>query len=198
MPIILEGTLARMLANGGGTNAKGLYLTGLIDRMALWRHLADELSEVLKVLLITGKWLVRRGSSSGYGKAQNLALRLRAAYDQVLADVHLLLLPTLLSTAAVPPGRPRRGRSSSPRPWRPSSTRALFNLTGHPALSSLRRRRRLAGRHDAGRLSIRGEDHLSGSSGARTLARGADPRRTRRSGDVSREVLDSGAKRQAL
>jgi amidase len=104
MPIILEGTLARMLANGGGTNAKGLYLTGLIDRMALWRHLADELSEVLKVLLITGKWLVRRGSSIGYGKAQNLARRLRAAYDQVLADVHLLLFPTLLSTAAMPPG----------------------------------------------------------------------------------------------
>jgi hypothetical protein len=45
------------------------------------------------------------------------------------------------------------------------------------------------------------DKHLAGlanGSGARTLARGADPRRTRRSGEVSREVLDSGAKRQVL
>src|SRR5580700_10489985 len=100
MPIILEGALANMLANGGGTNAKGLYLGSLIDRMSLWRHRADELSEVLKVLLVTGEWLVRRGSSGGYGKAQNLGRRLRAAYDRALADVDLLLLPTLPSTAA--------------------------------------------------------------------------------------------------
>ena len=136
MPIILEGTLASMLANGGGTNAKGLYLTSLIDRMALWRHRADELSEVLKVLLVTGEWLVRRGSSSGYGKAQNLGRRLRAAYDQALADVDLLLLPTLPSTAAELPGPTASREEQFAKAVETIVNAAPFNLTGHPALSS--------------------------------------------------------------
>jgi amidase len=135
MPIILEGTLANMLANGGGTNAKGLYLGSLIDRMSLWRHRADELSEVLKVLLVTGEWLVRRGSSSGYGKAQNLGRRLRAAYDRALADVDLLLLPTLPSTAAALPAPTASREEQFAKAVETIVNAAPFNLTGHPALS---------------------------------------------------------------
>jgi amidase len=135
MPVILEGTLASMLANGGGVNAKGLYLSSLIDRMALWRHRADELSEVLKVLLVTGEWLARRGSTSGYGKAQNLGRRLRAAYDEALSKVDLLLLPTMPS----PPGElPAPGASRETQFAKAVETivnTAPFNLTGHPALS---------------------------------------------------------------
>jgi len=146
----------------------------------------------------TGEWLVRRRSSSGYGKAQNLWRRLRAAYDQALADVDLLLLPTCRARRRSCRGRPRRGRSSSPRRWRPSSTRRPSISPGilrcrAPAAPSMACRS-----HDAGRPSFRGEDHLSGSSGARTLGRRADPQPTRRNGDVGGEPLDSDAKRQAL
>jgi amidase len=135
MPIILEGTLASMLGNGGGTNAKGLYLTGLIDRMELWRHRADELSEVLKVLLVTGKWLVRCGSTRGYGKAQNLGRRLGAAYDRALGEVDLLLLPTMPRPAAELPlaGAPREEQFA--KAVETIVNTAPFNLTGHPALS---------------------------------------------------------------
>ena len=136
MPIILEGTLANMLANGGGTNAGGLYLPSLIDRMALWRHRADELSEVLKVLLVTGEWLVRRGNSSGYGKAQNLGRRLRASYDRAFAEVDLLLLPTMPRIAAELPAPGASREEQFAKAVETIVNAAPFNLTGHPALSS--------------------------------------------------------------
>ena len=135
MPIILEGTLASMLANGGGVNAKGLYLASLIDRMSLWRYRADELSEVLKVLLVTGEWLVRRGGASGYGKAQNLGRRLRAAYDRALSDVDLLLLPTMPRTAAELPSPGASREEQFEKAVETIVNVAPFNLTGHPALS---------------------------------------------------------------
>jgi amidase len=135
MPVILEGTHASMLGNGYGTNAKGLYLGSLADRMALWRHRADELSEVLKVLLVTGEWLVRCRSGRGYGKAQNIGRRLTATYDRALGAVDLLLMPTMPRTPGELPA-PRASREEQfAKAVEPIANAAPFNLTGHPALS---------------------------------------------------------------
>jgi len=82
------------------------------------------------VLLITGEWLVRRRSSSGYGKAQNLGRRLRAAYDQALADVDLLLLPTLPITAAELPGSTASREEQFAKAVETIVNAAPFNLTG--------------------------------------------------------------------
>jgi amidase len=103
--------------------------------MGQWHRRADELSEVLKVLLVTGAWAVRQNSTRGYGKAQNLGRRLRAAYDRALAEVDLLLLPTMPRTAsALPAVDASREEKFAMAVARVVNT-APFNLTGHPALS---------------------------------------------------------------
>jgi amidase len=93
------------------------------------------LSEVMKVLLVTGEWLVRRGGASGYGKAQNLGRRLRAAYDRALSDVDLLLLPTMPRTAAELPAPGASREEQFEKAVETIVNVAPFNLTGHPALS---------------------------------------------------------------
>ncbi len=135
MPVILESTLANMLGDGGGTNAGGLYLPSLIEHMGRWHRRADELSEVLKVLLVTGAWAVRQTSTRGYGKAQNLGRRLRAAYDRALAEVDLLLLPTMPRTASVLPAMDASREEQFAKAVSRVVNTAPFNLTGHPALS---------------------------------------------------------------
>ena len=135
MPVILEGTLANMRGDGGGTNAGGLYLPSLIERMGEWHRRADELSEVLKVLLVTGAWAVRQNSTRDYGKAQNLGRRLRAAYDRALAEVDLLLLPTMPRTADVLPAADASREEQFATAVATVVNAAPFDLTGHPALS---------------------------------------------------------------
>jgi amidase len=135
MPVILEGTLANMLGDGGGTNAGGLYLPSLIEHMGQWHRRADELSEVLKVLLVTGAWAVRQNSTRGYGKAQNLGRRLRTAYDRAFAQVDLLLLPTMPRTASLLPATDASRQEQFAKAVETVVNTEQFNLTGHPALS---------------------------------------------------------------
>lgn len=135
LPVILEGTLANMLGNGFGPVGKGLYLPSLIDRMEHWRQRANEMSEVLKVLLVTGRWVTGQGNCRSYGKAQNLGRRLRAAYDEALAKYDLLLLPTMPRPAEKLPLPDASREEQFEKAVATVANAAPFNLTGHPAIS---------------------------------------------------------------
>ena len=69
---------------------------GLAQRLA---DRADELSDTLKNTMLLGHYMVTHYRGQYYAKAQNLVRRLRAAYDAVLKDHDLLLMPTLPLTA---------------------------------------------------------------------------------------------------
>src|SRR5712671_801995 len=125
-PIAVEGATWQMMnGNGFGFNWKGLYVTSLIDAHSAWRQRADEFSDTLKTTILFGQYALNkyRGHS------------LRAAYDAVLKDYDLLLMPTLpVKATPIPkPGSPRM--ESIQRAFEMLANTAPIDVTGHPSMS---------------------------------------------------------------
>ena len=135
-PIALEGLQAQMmLGNGMGFNWKGLYTVSLLDAHANWRSRADDLSDSLKISMMVGQYFITHYRGRFYAKAQNLARKLRAAYDAALGDYDLLLMPTLpvKATPLPPPDAPLALYLQ--RAFEMIGNTAPFDVTGHPAMT---------------------------------------------------------------
>ncbi|RJF96808.1 amidase [Noviherbaspirillum cavernae] len=134
-PIVNEGATQQMMkGNGFGFNWKGLYMPSLMEAHAQWRHRADELSETLKFTMVAGEFMTRVGKGTFYAKAQNLARQLRGAYDTVLADYDVLLMPTLPMKATPLPPVDAPLELVFQRAWEMMANTSPFDVTGHPAL----------------------------------------------------------------
>lgn len=136
LAIAAEGaTMQMMLGNGFGFNWQGLYVTSLLDFHSAWRQRADELSDSLKQTMLLGHWMVTRHRGHYYAKAQNLVRRLRRAYDEVLADHDLLLMPTLpLVATPLPEANAPITEILQPGSGTLANT-PQFDCTHHPAMS---------------------------------------------------------------
>jgi amidase len=136
LPVAAEGaTMQMMLGNGYGFNWKGLYVTSLLDFHAGWRNRADELSDSLKLTMLLGYHMISNYRGHYYAKAQNLARQLGAAYDQVLADYDLLLMPTLpIKATELPDDNAPIGEIVA-RALEMIANTSPFDVTGHPAMS---------------------------------------------------------------
>ena len=135
LPVAAEGATVQMMqGNGYGFNWKGLYVTSLLDFHSGWRSRADELSDTLKATMLLGWHMVRNYRGHYYAKAQNLARQLRAAYDAVLRDYDLLLMPTLPLTATPLPERQRAAAGD------PAARRSRCWPTRRPSTSPATRR----------------------------------------------------------
>ena len=135
-PIALEGLQFQMMnGNGMGMNWKGLYTTSLLDAVACWRERADGLSDTLKVSMMVGEYGIKNLRGHYYAKAQNIARKLKAAYDTILSDYDLLLMPTLpmKATKLPEPGDPREDILARAFEMLPNT--CPFNVTGHPAMA---------------------------------------------------------------
>jgi amidase len=135
-PIALEGLQFQMMnGNGMGMNWKGLYTTSLLDAVACWRERADGLSDTLKVSMMVGEYGISHLRGHYYAKAQNIARQLKAAYDEVLGEYDLLLMPTLpmKATKLPEPGDPREDILARAFEMLPNTS--PFNVTGHPAMA---------------------------------------------------------------
>jgi amidase len=136
LPVAAEGaTVQMMLGNGFGFNWQGLYVTSLLDRHAAWRERADELSDTLKNTMLLGHLMVSRYRGRYYAKAQNLVRRLRAAYDAVLRDHDLLLMPTLPMVATPLPEADAPLSEILARGFEMLPNTTPFDCTHHPAMS---------------------------------------------------------------
>lgn len=135
--ISIEGATGLMLkGNGMGTNWKGYYTTGLMDVFARgWKTRPDDLSETAKLVLLTGEYMHTRYHGRFYAKAQNLALKLKAAYDAALEEVDLLLMPTLPMKATPIPAPDASREEYIIRALEMLANTSPFDVTGHPALS---------------------------------------------------------------
>ncbi|MEA2781711.1 MAG: amidase, partial [Rhodospirillaceae bacterium] len=135
--IAAEGAAELMIkGNGAGTNWQGFYPTSLMDAYARgWRSRPDDLPDTAKLVLFTGEYMQRRYHGHYYAKAQNLRRVLRRAYDAVLADYDLLLMPTTPMKAQPLPA------SGCPREEYMARALEMINNTcptdasGHPAMS---------------------------------------------------------------
>ena len=135
-PIGNEGLQAQMMhGNGMGFNWKGQYNLGLMDAHASWRQRANDLSDTLKLCMFTGEYFTGQYRGRYYAKAQNIARRLRAAYDDALSRHDLLLMPTLPVVATPLPPDDAPLASYVQRAFEMIDNTAPFNVTGHPAMS---------------------------------------------------------------
>ena len=134
--IASEGATWQMMnGNSHGLNWKGLYVTSLIDAHSAWKSRADELSDTLKTTILFGQYALNKYRGHYYAKSQNLARKLRGAYDDALAKYDLLLMPTLpLRATKLPdPGGPRMDIIMRAFEMLPNT--APFDVTGHPAIT---------------------------------------------------------------
>src|SRR6266496_3769289 len=110
MPIGVEGlTQTMMWGDGYGVSRPDLYVTSLMDFHRNWRNRANEMSETTKLFTMLGTYIRRYYGSRYYGKAMNICRRLTAAYDAVLDECDLLLMPTtpIKATPLPPADAPR-------------------------------------------------------------------------------------------
>ncbi len=135
-PIALEGLTDFMMhGNAFGTNQRGLFVTSLMDFYGNWRSRADELSPSLKICMLLGEYFQKYYRGRYYGKAQNIARRLSAAYDRELERYDLLLMPTLPMKATELPPADAPLELYIQRAFEMIPNTSPFNCTGHPAMN---------------------------------------------------------------
>ncbi|MBO0662519.1 amidase [Jiella sp. MQZ9-1] len=135
-PIALEGLVVQMMiGNGMGFNWKGQYDVSLLDAHSAWTDRADELSKTLKLSMLVGQWGLSHYRGRYYAKAQNLARRMKAAYDDAFAQYDLLLMPTLPVVATKLPEKDAPLSEVIMRAFEMVGATCQFDVTGHPAMS---------------------------------------------------------------
>lgn len=135
--IATDGVVTQMIdGNGFGMNWPGRYDPELISHYARGRREhADELPETVKATMFAGRHAIDRYDGRYYAMARNLALDLAAAYDAALADLDVLVLPTLpIVATTIPPAGVGREESIA-RSTEMIVNTAPFDVTGHPATS---------------------------------------------------------------
>lgn len=135
-PIGIEGiTQTMMFGNGYGLSRSDLYVTSLIDKLQGWQLRANELSETTKVLTVLGRYIKKYHGTHYYGKAVNLTRRLTAAYDKVLNEYDLLLMPTAPMKATKLPSSDTSREEYVARALEQIGNTCPFNISHHPAMS---------------------------------------------------------------
>jgi amidase len=135
--VALEGATAIMVAGESMAHGgKGRYATGLVDAFGAGRRAnGDRLSETVKLTVLAGRWMSEAHAGRYYAKAQNLARTAAAAYDAVLGEFDLLLMPTLPLKATRIPAADAPLQEQVARALEMIPNTAPFDVTGHPAMS---------------------------------------------------------------
>lgn len=135
--IATDGAVSQMIdGNAYGMNAGGLYDPELIAHYAKGRREhAAEMSQSLQLTALCGRYSIDHGGGRHYAMARNLALELTAAYDAALAQVDVLVMPTLpIIASTIPAPGASRGEQLA-RSLEMIANTAPFDVTGHPATS---------------------------------------------------------------
>jgi len=135
--IIVEGSTELMIkGNGFGTNWDGHYVTSLQDAYARgWRSRPDDMAETVKMVLFFGEYARRYYHGRYYAKAQNLRRALRDAYDRVLKDYDVLVMPTLPFRATKIPAPDCSREDYVGRALDMLTNTSPFDVSGHPAMT---------------------------------------------------------------
>lgn len=136
LPLLVEGVYRTVLqGDGQGVGRPDLYVPGYSEKMRRWREHANALSPMIVSLGLAGAYIDREAGTRYYGKAVNLARRVRAAYDAVFADLDGLLLPTVPITAPPLPGPDADVAVRVARAGDVVANTQPFDVSHHPAIS---------------------------------------------------------------
>ncbi len=169
--VALEGATAIMIAGESmAYGGKGRYSTGLVDAFGAGRRAnGQRLSETVKLTVLAGRWMSEAHAGRYYAKAQNLARTAAAAYDAVLGEFDLLLMPTLPLKATRIPAADAPLEEQVARALEMIPNTAPFDVTGHPAMNvpcamseGLPVGMMLVGRHSNERTILRAADAYEG------------------------------------
>ena len=135
--IAIEGATALMVkGNSMGTNWKGYYNVGLLDSFARGRLArANDLSETTKLVMLMGQYMADNYHGRYYAKAQNLGWKLREAYNTMLVEYDLLLMPTMPMKATPIPDKHCAREEYVARALEMLNNTAPFDVSGHPAMT---------------------------------------------------------------
>ncbi|HLJ86786.1 MAG TPA: amidase [Candidatus Angelobacter sp.] len=135
--VILEGAAEMMIKGYGmGNNWMGYYTTSMQEAFARgWKAHPNDVSETVKLVLILGEYMHRHYHNRYHSKAQNLRVLLRNAYDAVLHDYDLIVMPTIPFPATrIPPvDAPREIYVDAALNMQQNT--CPFDVSGHPALT---------------------------------------------------------------
>ncbi len=135
--IATEGAAYQMVdGNAYGMNYKGLYDPELVAHYHRCRlERGAELSKTVKLVAMSGRHTIESTGGSYYAMAQNLALEIGAAYDSVLSEFDVLVMPTLPYTARAIPDQDCDLATYLDTALSMLANTAPFDVTGHPACS---------------------------------------------------------------
>jgi amidase len=135
--IAAEGASALLLHGAGaGTNWKGSYPTGMVKAYAEGlRKRRELLPAMVKLQALVGQWLHDNYAGLYYAYSQNLGRQLAQVYDDALATVDVLVLPTLPAKALPLPAPEISAAESVHVSHEMGANTAPFNVTGHPAMN---------------------------------------------------------------
>ena len=133
--IVNEETAALIRDEGVGKYGKGYYDTQLANAFGRARRAqANDYLTTVKLTLVLGQYLADEYRSHYYAKAQNLSRELTARYDEALADVDVLAMPTTPQTAhEIREDLSRVEVIERALNMLPNTS--PFDVTGHPAIS---------------------------------------------------------------
>jgi amidase len=134
--IVAEGlNHCMMQGNSMGSNWRGFYPVSMIEAHRHWRDKAPLLPANIKLYIMLGEYLTRTFGGTYYAQAQNLSRKLARAYDEALADVDILLMPTTpIKAPKLPAQNPSWTEFMAPGFVSIPNT-APFDATGHPGIS---------------------------------------------------------------
>lgn len=133
--MLAEGIAATVTTRGNGSQRDGTNWPELALAVATGRQQnTDRLSPQVKLSLLAGTIMRRQTAGTSYAHAANSRPAITHAYDQALAGIDALLMPTT-------PGLPLELNHDLPlaerilRSWTPLTNTSATNITGHPAIS---------------------------------------------------------------
>ena len=131
----LEAVAATVASDCAGHYGNGFCDTQFVDAFGRARRAqGDDFLTTLKLTLIAGQYLADEYRGHYYAKGQNLSRQLGEAYDDALADVDVLAMPTTPQTAYEVDRDLSRSEVIG-RALDMINNTAPFNVTGHPAVS---------------------------------------------------------------
>ncbi len=120
---------------GGRTGHRGVYDINMDQALRQHKSSMQTLHDTVKVVLMSGEYMKLKYGTMYYGKAHNLAIQLRRAYDDMLSKYDLLIMPTVAMrpTKLPKPGNTRK--TDYILALEMCVNASAFNASGHPAMS---------------------------------------------------------------
>ena len=133
--LIAEGMAALVYGNGVGHHSKGLYNESFANTLGKsLQAQAQDLPAQVKLVVLMGSYLNQAYHGRLYAKAQNQRRALQAAYDTVLEQYDVLVMPTTPMVAQRHEAR-QSVQQSLNFGWTMLANTAPFDMTGHPSLT---------------------------------------------------------------